>query len=205
MCGAAAVLLLPPFYYKNAMQEGIYAFVSTVIEQVGARAPRIMLYHIPQMGAGIGWSIDLIGRLRTAFPEIIAGIKDSAGDADHTIALIDAFPDFAVFPGAEVYLLEALRRGASGCISATANVNTRGIVKLLEGKDGPEAEALQEQLKAVRNAIQSRGLIPAIKAVLAARYGDDTWRNVRPPLQPASAEVQAELAAEPALAPIISS
>ncbi len=203
--GAAAVLLLPPFYYRNATQEGIYAFVSTVIEQVGARAPRIMLYHIPQMGAGIGWSIDLIGRLRTAFPEIIAGIKDSAGDADHTIALIDAFPDFAVFPGAEVYLLKALKAGAAGCISASANINAQGIRGMLDRWQEPGAEQLQDEMNAVRKAVESRGMIPSLKAVLAERYGDPGWLATRPPLLPIADATRKDLLADPAIVKLLDS
>lgn len=200
--GAAGVLLLPPFYYKGVTDEGLFTFVAQVIERCGGSVPRIMLYHIPPMAA-VGWSHELIARLIEAFPDVIIGMKDSSGDKDHTLRTIDAFPDFAVFPGAEVYLLEALQRGARGCISATANINARAIVKLLASKDSAEAPQLQAQLNAVRLAVQSRGLIPAGKAVLAARYGDSTWLNVRPPLLPASAEVQAELAAEAALAPLI--
>lgn len=197
--GAAGVLLLPPFYYKGVSDDGLFAFVAQVIERCGERVPRIMLYHIPPMAA-VGWSQALVGRLLDAFPGIIVGMKDSSGDAAHTMAMIDAFPDFAVFPGAEVYLLEALKRGAKGCISATANVNTRAIVRLIAGRDTAGASDLQEQLNAVRIAIQSRGLIPASKAVLAARYGDDTWLNVRPPLMPISDETRAVLLAEPAIA-----
>jgi 4-hydroxy-tetrahydrodipicolinate synthase len=61
--GAAAVLLLPPFYYKKVTDDGLFNFVSAVIERSGARVPRILLYHIPPM-ASIGWSIDLVGRFR---------------------------------------------------------------------------------------------------------------------------------------------
>ncbi len=196
--GAAAVLLLPPFYYKNATDEGLYAFVSTVIERAGAKAPRIMLYHIPQM-ASLGWSLDLIGRLRDAFPDIIAGIKDSAGDFDHTASLVDAFPGFAVFPGAEVYLLKALRAGAVGCISASANINARGIRRMLDRWQEPGAEALQEDLIAVRKAVESRGMIPSLKAVLAARYRDPVWLAVRPPLLPIKEDVRKDLLADPAI------
>lgn len=200
--GAAGVLLLPPFYYKGVSDDGLFEFVARVIERCGGSVPRIMLYHIPPM-AVVGWSHDLIARLIEAFPEIVVGIKDSSGDVDHTLSLIDTFPDFAVFPGAEVYLLRAMRHGASGCISATANVNAKGIVKLLEAKDTPEADALQEQLKAVRTAVQSRGLIQGNKAVLAARYGDDSWVNVRPPLLPLADAARTALVNEPAIAELL--
>lgn len=199
--GVAAVLLLPPFYYKGVSDEGLFAFVASVIERAGPRAPRIMLYHIPPMAA-VGWSHALIARLRDAFPGLIAGMKDSSGDADHTRRTIEAFPDFAVFPGAEVYLLSALKQGARGCISASANINARAIVELMDHRDDPDAIKRQDALNAVRAAVQSRGLIPAIKAVLAARYRDDGWLNVRPPLVRASAAVVSELRTDPSIAAI---
>jgi 4-hydroxy-tetrahydrodipicolinate synthase len=200
--GVAAVLLLPPFFYKNVSDDGLFAFVARVIERCGASVPPIMLYHIPPTAA-VGWSHDLIARLRQAFPGVIAGMKDSSGDAEHTRQTIATFDDFAVFPGAEVYLLSALDQGAKGCISATANINAKAIAKLIAQRKSPDARERQDQLNKVRVAVQSRGLIPATKAVLAARYRDDAWLNVRPPLVPASDQMRAELLADSALTDLI--
>jgi 4-hydroxy-tetrahydrodipicolinate synthase len=197
--GAAAVLLLPPFYYQKVSDEGLFAFVARLIEGCGGNAPRIMLYHIPPV-AMVGWSAELIARLREAFPGIIAGMKDSSGDAENTLAMIEAFPEgFAVFPGAEVYLLRALRAGAAGCISASANINAAGIRRLYDRWQEPDAEALQAELNAVRKAVEARVMIPALKAVLAARYRDPAWLTVRPPLLPIAEATRAELLADPAI------
>jgi 4-hydroxy-tetrahydrodipicolinate synthase len=200
--GAAAVLLLPPFFYKGVSDDGLFAFVARVIERSGPKVPRIMLYHIPPT-AVVGWSHDLVARLLDAFPGIVVGMKDSSGDADHTRRTIEAFPDFSVFPGAEVYLLGALRQGAKGCISATANVNAKGISELLAKWQLPEAEKLQDAMNAVRVAVQSRGLVPASKAVLASRYADDSWLNVRPPLVGLSDKARAEFLAEAPIAALL--
>ncbi|MCP4383757.1 MAG: dihydrodipicolinate synthase family protein [Hyphomicrobiales bacterium] len=196
--GVAAVLLLPPFYYKNATDEGLYAFTSALIEQVGADVPPIMLYHIPQM-ATLGWSSELIGRLHRAFPDVIVGVKDSAGNADDTIALVEDHPDLAIFPGAEVYLLRALRAGAAGCISASANINAAGIADLINHWQDADADKRQADLIAVRKAAERRGMIPALKAILAERYGDPGWRMVRPPLLPLNEASRAELLADPVI------
>ena len=196
--GAAGVLLLPPFYYKKVPDDGLFAFIAKVIERSGPRLPRIMLYHIPQM-AGIGFSVELTGRLIEAFPGIVAGMKDSSGDQENTKKMIDAFPGFAVFPGAEVYLVKALSWGAPGCISASANVNARGIRALLDHGREPGADRLQEEANAVRKAVESRVMIPSLKAVLAARYNDPTWLNVRAPLMRISEPARAELLADPAI------
>jgi len=200
--GAAAVLLLPPFYYKKVSDEGLYTFVAQLIERVGASIPRIMLYHIPQVAAA-GWSTELVARLRKAFPEVIVGMKDSSGDAEHTKKMIDAFPGFIVFPGAEVYLLKALSWGAPGCISASANVNARGISQLIARWKQPGDEERQEELNAVRKALEKFVMIPALKAVLATRYRDENWLTVRPPLVRMTDADRKTLLADPPIARLL--
>jgi 4-hydroxy-tetrahydrodipicolinate synthase len=200
--GCAAVLLLPPFYYKGVPDDGLFAYVAAVIERAGPKVPRILLYHIPQM-AGAGWSIPLIGRLIEAFPDIVVGMKDSTGDAANTRAVIEAFPGFAMFPGAEVYLLPALQWGAVGCISATANINARGISELIARRDTPEAPALQEALVAIRNSFTGFPTVPAVKAVLAAKYRDAVWNNVRPPNMPLGEAERQALLGKPAVAELL--
>ena len=200
--GAAGVLLLPPFYYKKVSDDGLFAFVARLIDRAGAKVPRIMLYHIPPV-AMVGWSIELVGRLRNAFPGVIVGMKDSSGDAEHTRKMIEAHPGFAVFPGAEVYLLKALNWGSPGCISASANINARGIRRLLDQWREPAAERIQEELNAVRKAVESRVMIPALKAVLAKRYADPAWRHVRPPLVEISAAAEADLLGDPAIVELL--
>ncbi|MCR4283442.1 MAG: dihydrodipicolinate synthase family protein, partial [Bauldia sp.] len=200
--GTAGVLLLPPFYYKKVSDEGLYAFVARLIEKIGQKVPRILLYHIPAV-AGVGWSADLVERLRQAFPAIVVGMKDSSGDFEHTRRMIERFPGFAVFPGAEVYVLKAMAAGAVGCISASANINARGIRRLLDSLRLSNAEALQNELNDVRKAVESRVLIPAVKAVLAARYRDPAWLNVRPPLVPLGEAERAALLAEPAIVKLL--
>jgi 4-hydroxy-tetrahydrodipicolinate synthase len=200
--GAAGVLLLPPFYYKKVSDDGIFAFVAAVIERVGANVPRIMLYHIPPM-ASIGWSVDLVGRLVEAFPGIIAGMKDSSGDPEHTRKMIEAFPALAIFPGAEVYLVKALGWGARGCISASANINGRGIRRLIDRWRETDADRLQAEVNAVRKAAEAHVMIPSLKAMLAERYRDPAWLNVRPPLMRISETARAELLADPAIAALL--
>ena len=200
--GCAGVLLLPPFYYKTVSDDGLFAFVTAVIERCGPKVPRIMLYHFPAMAAA-GWSIALVGRLITAFPGIIAGMKDSSGDAAHTKAMIDAFPDFAVFPGSELYLLGALKWGARGCISATANVNARAIASLIADRDAADAPARQEALVAVRKSFADFPTVAAVKTIKAALTGDESWLRVRPPLMPLRPEERQTLLARPAIAELV--
>src|SRR5215469_12972681 len=102
-CGG--VLMLPPFYYKDVSEEGLYRYFSEVIQRVGDARLRIYLYHIP--------------------PVAIAGMKDSSGDWNNTKTFLDAFAatGFDVFVGSETFLLANMRNGGAGSISAAANVN----------------------------------------------------------------------------------
>ncbi len=133
--GCGGVLMLPPFYYKGVSDDGIFAFISGVIDKVGSPALKLFLYHIPPM-AVVGFSLDLVGRLITAYPETVVGLKDSSGDWSNTAALLERFPGFAVFPGSEVFLLDGLRKGAVGCITASGNVNVPGIKKVYDNWRG---------------------------------------------------------------------
>ena len=200
--GAAGVLLLPPFYYRKATDDGLFAFVARLIEGCGAHVPRIMLYHIPPI-ALVGWSEALVGRLVEAFPEIVVGMKDSSGDKANTLRMIEAFPGLAIFPGSEGYLLEALRAGAAGCISASANINAAGIRRLYDRWQADDADDLQAGLNAVRKAVESRGLMPAVKAVIAERTGEPLWRNLRPPLEALPEAARADLLGDPAIAALL--
>jgi len=180
--GCGGVLMLPPFYYKApvASDEGLYRYFAEVIERVGDTRLKIYLYHIPPM-AQVGFSLDLIGRLNDAYPETVVGLKDSSGDWQNTKAIIDRFSGFTVFAGSEVFLLDTLRAGGAGCITATGNVNAREIRRVYDNWRSSEADELQTAITATRKAIQAFPVIPMMKALLALSRSDPAWRNVRPP------------------------
>ena len=186
------VLMLPPFYYKGVSDDGIYASVSEVVQRVADERLRIYLYHIPPM-AGVGFSLGLIERLLKDFPRVVVGIKDSSGDWNNTQALLDNFPGFEVFPGSETHLLDALRKGGAGCISATANVNVAAINRVIRKWKETDADALQDAISRVRAAIQKFPMVAANKAVLARIRDDSHWDVVRPPLRPMTADAKAQL------------
>src|SRR5438445_1445075 len=184
--GCGGVLMLPPFYYKGMDDDGLFAFFSAVIERVGSSALRMFLYHIPPQTV-LGLSLDLVGRLIKNYPDTVVGLKDSSGDWNNTAALLDRFPGFAVFPGSEVFLLDGLRSGAVGCITASGNVNAPGIRKVYENWRTPQAEALQAEITTLRNTLQAYPMVPALKRVVAHYHDDPAWAAVRPPLVPLDA------------------
>src|SRR5271168_4783872 len=179
--GCGGVLMLPPFYYKGVSDDGIFAFLSIVVDKVASSDLRVYLYHIPPV-AQVGYSLDLVGRFIAAYPENVVGLKDSSGDWSNTAALLDRFPGFAVFPGSEVFLLDALRKGGAGCITASGNVNVPGIRKVYENWRGPQADALQAEITTLRKALQAYPMIPALKRIVAHFHNDPDWATVRPPL-----------------------
>ena len=190
----AAVMTLPPFYFKGVSDDGLYAYFEQLIAALGADA-RIFLYHIPPI-AMVGIPPALAGRLHHDFPQQVVGIKDSSGDWANTQALLE-IDDLIVYPGSELPLLEALDVGAPGCISATANVNAgaiAGVIELFDQGDKAAARELHEQASGLRETVQSHGPIPAQKRLLAIASGDARWANVRPPLTAMSAEAGQNLA-----------
>lgn len=181
---APGVLMLPPFYYKNVSDDGLFASYSEVIEQVGDNRLRIYLYHIPQV-SHIGLSLSLIERLLKKYPDVIAGIKDSSGDWANTQAMIKEFghDGFNVFSGSETFLLATLRAGGVGCITATGNVNPEAIATLYNSWEQADADAQQAALDDIRGTFQAYPMIAAMKAAVA-HYGEDPdWAVMRPPLE----------------------
>jgi 4-hydroxy-tetrahydrodipicolinate synthase len=193
--GCGGVLMLPPFYYKGVSDDGIFAFISGVIDRVASPALKLFLYHIPPM-AVVGFSLDLVGRLITAYPETVVGLKDSSGDWSNTTALLERYPGFAVFPGSEVFLLDGLRKGAVGCITASGNVNVPGIKRVYDNWRGPQADALQAEITTLRNTLQAYPMVPALKRIVAHYHKDPAWAAVRPPLVPLGQAQSAALLAD---------
>ena len=181
--GCAGVLMLPPFYYKGVSDEGLFRNFAEVIERVGDTRLRIYLYNIPPVSQ-VAITVPLIERLLKAYPGIVAGVKDSSGDWNNTRAYLDNFaaPDFDVFPGSETFLLQGLRHGGAGCISATANVNPGAIARLFATWQGDDADAQQVSLSEIRGIFAGHSMIPALKAAIAHYSGDVSWATVRPPL-----------------------
>ena len=92
--GCAGVLMLPPFYYKDVSEEGLYRYFSEVVQRVSDARLRMYLYHIPPV-AMVGITPGLVERLLKAYPNAIAGMKDSSGDWNNTKTFLDAFSDTA--------------------------------------------------------------------------------------------------------------
>jgi 4-hydroxy-tetrahydrodipicolinate synthase len=199
--GCAGVLMLPPFYYKKVSEEGLYRYFSEVVQRVGDTRLKIYLYHIPPV-AIVGVTPKLVERLLKAYPNAIAGMKDSSGDWNNTKTFLDGFArnGFDVFVGSESFLLDNMRNGGAGTISATANVNPAAIHKLYKehGDASPtELTTQQARLNVVREVFNNSrfpSMIAALKQAIAIYGNDPEWTRLRPPLVELTTE-QAELLA----------
>lgn len=192
--GCGGVLMLPPFYYKGVSDEGLFRSFAGIIERVGDARLRIYLYNIPPV-AQVAITLPLIERLLAAYPGIVAGTKDSSGDWKNTKAYLDNFAagGFDVFCGSETFLLQTLRSGGVGCISATANVNPRPIARLHATWQSADADSQQEKLDEIRGIFAKYPMIPALKTAIAHHAADEAWNAVRPPLVELSKEHRSAL------------
>ncbi|MGY8668623.1 dihydrodipicolinate synthase family protein [Bradyrhizobium sp. UFLA05-109] len=187
--GVTTVVMLPPFYYKDITDEGLYASYSEVIQRVADPRLKVVLYHIPQMShQPIPHAV--IARLRAAYPDVIVGIKDSSGDFANMTAMIENFPGFAVLAGADPLLLPLLKKGGAGCITATSNLVARELAYVFHhfNDDDAALEAAQNRIIKARERVSVFPQIASLKTLLAQETGHAGWRRMRPPLLPLTQE-----------------
>jgi 4-hydroxy-tetrahydrodipicolinate synthase len=179
--GFAGALVLPPFYYKGVPDDGLAAYIDTIVSATAAKPIPIYLYHFPAM-SGLPWHLTLIRRLLESFPTRVVGLKDSSGDMAFARSAAAVSPDFAVFPSTEACLMEARSGHFAGCISATANLNADLCARAWSKGDAAALEAAV----AIRKLFDGKPLVSGVKALLAHIHGDPGLARVRPPLAPFS-------------------
>jgi len=180
--GFAGALVLPPFYYKGVPDDGLVAYINTLVQATAEKSIPIYLYHFPAM-SGVPWHVTLIKRLLESFPSRIVGLKDSSGDMAYARSAAAIAPDFAVFPSTEAALLEARGGAFAGCISATANLNTDLCARAWRSGD---ADALAQAV-VIRKLFDGKPLVSGVKALLAHIHDDPALGRVKPPLAAFSA------------------
>ncbi len=185
--GVRNILLAPPSYFKNVSDDGLFKWFSAVFVILGDKARDIIVYNIPSVTM-VPLTVSLIGRLRTAFPAVVTGVKDSSGDWPFTEALLKAHGDLIILIGDERHLAKGVRLGGQGAISGMANF-LPAEVKLMaeEGRDDARVEDFVVELL-------KYPVTPAVKVMVARLTGDDVWLAVRPPLMSISGEGQERLA-----------
>jgi 4-hydroxy-tetrahydrodipicolinate synthase len=188
--GFGGALVLPPFYYKGVPDDGLVAYVETLVKATEQKPIPIYLYHFPAM-SGLPWHVALIRRLLDSYSSRIVGLKDSSGDMAYARSAAAILKDFAVFPSTEACLLDARRGDFAGCISATANVNADLCARAWSEGDTAALEAAVT----IRKLFDGKPLVPGVKALLSHIHGDAGLARVRPPLAPFSAADRASVVA----------
>jgi len=191
--GCRGALLLPPFFYKNPSEDGLFAYYSELANRVGGDI-RLYFYHFPAQSA-VPITVELIGRLLRAFPGVFKGVKDSSGDFSNTIGYVRAFAQdgFEVYCGDDGALQALLREGGAGCITAASNVGSAVSATVYANWDSEIGARAQVTLAAIRKAVTATPLIPGLKSLIARRTGDAAWKRPRPPHLPLPEEAEARL------------
>ena len=184
--GCAGALVLPPFFFKDVSEDGIYAIYAQLIEAVADPRLSLYLYHIPQV-TEVAIPHDVVARLLRAYPGVVKGIKDSEGALDHTLRLLASFPELAVFVGHEPHLPAALAAGGAGTICGVANLYPRLIRRLHDGAVAGDASADLARVEAFIGTLSDVPLFAAFKALLSTLYADPAWTALRAPLVPLDA------------------
>lgn len=186
--GYDGVVVLPPYYYRSAPEEGLFRYFDLLIRKAVPADGCLLGYHIPGM-TGIGFSLDLLSDLRQAHPDRFAGIKDSSHDPQFAQALAARFgSDLLVLTGTDSLLLDGLRSGAAGCITAPANLISPQLRRVWDAfQDGEPADGQQARVTQARHILERYPPFPPLlKPLLHRLHGFPHW-PVRPPLVEASA------------------
>ncbi|NVO15845.1 MAG: dihydrodipicolinate synthase family protein [Rhodoplanes sp.] len=194
--GCRGVVVLPPFYYTPASDDGLFATYARLIEGIGHARPNIILYHIPPMSR-VPIGPLLIERLLAAFPGAIVGVKDSSGEISNMVSLAERFPQLSILAGADPLMLPLLRKGGAGAITATSNVAMPLLAYLFDNFADPaeatKVERAQALLSTIRNETRTFPQIATLRAIAAKRRNDPSWTNSLLPNLPLTAAEEATL------------
>jgi len=173
--GLTHALILPPFFFREASEDGLFDAYSAVLDQVGCERLRATLYHIPQV-SGVAIPPALVARLRLRYGQLIAGVKESSLDFAQFLAFRKAAPEVAVVIGNEPDIARARAKGGTGTICGMANL-VPALVRAMFTSPAPEA-AMRAACRLLDGAF-----VALLKSALAVQTGEPSWRAVRPPLR----------------------
>jgi 4-hydroxy-tetrahydrodipicolinate synthase len=200
--GLDGVVVLPPFYFRAATEEGLFIWFNEVLNRAVPTGGAFFGYHIPGI-SGVPLTLNLLARLKDAHPERFAGIKDSSSDPEHARLLGERFgSDLLVYNGNDRLFSLALQNHASGCITAMANLVSPYLRRVWEAHLQGEMDAgAMSHLETARRIFERYPPAPpTLKSLLTALYGFPSWA-VRPPLVPLSTDLSARALEEARLIP----
>jgi 4-hydroxy-tetrahydrodipicolinate synthase len=185
------VVVLPPYYFRKATDDGLFNWFSELINKAVPKDGCLVGYHFPN-AAGIGFSIELLSRLKDAFPAQFAGIKDSSHDQDFARAVGQKFgDDLLVLTGTDSYLQFAMQNHAGGCITAAANLLSPGLREIWDMMQaGSDPSEVQARVTDQRHILEKYPPFPpTLKALLYRLYDFPRWA-VKLPLEALKPELE---------------
>ena len=189
--GFDGVVLLPPYYFRASGEDGLFSWYKRILERSVPVGGAVFGYHIPAI-SGVALPLNLLSRLRETYPDKFIGLKDSSGDPELAVKLGNRFGnDFYVFTGNDRLFSLALENGASGCITATANLISPDLRNLWDAFQAHEPTVeIQNRINSVRETLDAfQPFPPLIKFLVAKFYNFPLW-PVCPPLSPLTKEIE---------------
>ena len=182
--GYDAVVVLPPYYFRNATDDGLFEWYSELIKKAVPADKYLLGYHIPKI-TGVGLSIELLSRLKDAFPSQFAGIKDSSHDPALASTLGNKFgSDMFVLTGTDSYLQLAMQNKAAGCITAAANLISPDLRKVWDlMSEGKDASDIQARVTHMRQILEKYPPFPPTLKMLLHKMHELPFWSVKAPLE----------------------
>ncbi|MFL2738744.1 MAG: dihydrodipicolinate synthase family protein [bacterium] len=184
--GVFSVLVIPPFYYKPQSDESVIRYYSELISSVDDSRLRIIFYNFPKL-SGYNFSTEILQEFKERFGDIAAGIKDSSGNWENMLSITKNVPNFMVYSGTETLLLNILREGGAGCITASANLlapECQLVYQAWRNDQQNAAEQVQKELTVLRKALESYQFVSELKGLMALHTGSEHWQEMLPPFIP---------------------
>ncbi len=182
--GFVNFLIMNVAYYKNE-DNGVYNFYKNIIKSVPQS--KIILYNFSKL-SGYAFSPEVTSRLVKDFPKNIIGMKDSTGNLWNNFKA----KNFSMFVGSEKKLLDGLKLGAAGCISATTNVTGKIAKQVYDDFYKNKKSSSDEKLKAIRKVFDETGNIISALHTLKS-FEKIVFKNMLPPLEILSNEKKEEM------------
>ena len=188
--GAAAVMVVPPFYEALRWRE-LVAHYRAVADAISIP---IMYYNLPS-ATGVTLDAEQLRELRRVAG--VTSLKDTGGDAVAATALIQAGDDTpALLNGWDTLTFSALAAGARAVVWGTASIVPEPCVALhrllVDDIDLPAARELWTRLWPLCDFLEGQSYPAAVKRGCA--LAGDTTGPVRAPLLELEDEAAAELA-----------
>lgn len=182
--GYDGVVVLPPYYFRKATDEGLFNWFSELITKAVPARGYLLGYHIPS-ASGIGFSLDLLARLKDAFPTQFAGIKDSSHEESFSAAVGQKFgEDLLVLNGTDSHFHHALKNHAQGAITAAANLISEDLREIWDVfRESKNPSEMQARVTRQRHILEKYSPFPpTLKALLHRLHEMPRWA-VKPPLE----------------------